>query len=149
MRFVRYELRRGADFKLVVRDHKSGFCLADHYGYASVRLKIKPRARFLGSCAKGRPDALWVEQGSSVGFTDRYPANYHGQNIDITGLRAGRYWLVHRANPFGRLREITRANDDASVLVRIAWPHGLRSAPAISTLRICEAAARCPAPTVP
>jgi hypothetical protein len=150
LRFETYELRRGGDFALVVRDHKSGFCLADHYGYAAARAHIAhPRPHFLGSCAKGHPEARWVEQGSSVGFTDRYPANYHGQNLDITGVRAGTYWLVHRANPFGGLREITRANDNASVLIRVAWPHGRRSAPAIRTLRICEGAERCAAPTVP
>jgi sugar lactone lactonase YvrE len=149
LRFETYELRRGGDFALIVRDHKSGFCLADHYGYAAVQLRVKPRPRFLGSCAKGHPEATWVEQGSSVGFTDRYPANYHGQNLDITGLGAGTYWLVHRANPFGSLHEITRANDNASVLMRITWPHGHSSTPTISTLRICEGAERCAAPTVP
>jgi hypothetical protein len=150
LRFETYELRRGGDFTLIVRDHKSGFCLADHYGYAARRAHIAhPKPRFLGSCAKGRPQATWVEQGSSVGFTDRYPANYHGQNLDITGVAAGTYWLVHRANPFGGLHELTRANDNASVLIRITWPHGHSSTPAISTLRICEGAEHCAAPTLP
>src|SRR5262249_22793627 len=32
--FDHYELRRAGDFKLLVRDRKSGFCLADHWGHA-------------------------------------------------------------------------------------------------------------------
>jgi hypothetical protein len=149
-RFERYELRRSGDFAVVARDHKTGFCLADHYGYAAARVGIRhPRPRFLGSCERGNTRALFVEQGSSVGFTDRYPANYHGQNVDITGVPAGTYWLVHRANPFGGIRELTRANDNASVLVRIAWPGGHGHTPTLRVLRICEAAERCPAPTLP
>jgi hypothetical protein len=149
-RFERYELRRASDFGVVARDHKTGFCLADHYGYAAARVGIEhPKPRFLGSCEKGNTHALFVEQGSSVGFTDRYPANYHGQNIEITGLPAGTYWLVHVANPFGGIRELTRANDKASVLIRLSWPHGHGHTPVVDTLRICEAADRCSAPTVP
>jgi Lysyl oxidase len=106
----------------VVRDRKSGFCLADHYGYAAARVRGFGAPFFRGNCGKGRPDLLWVQQGSSIGYTDRYPAHYHGQNVNVTGLAAGRYWLVHRANPNGRLRERTSANNAASVLVRLAWP---------------------------
>jgi hypothetical protein len=150
LRFETYELRRTSDFELLVRDHKSGFCLADHYGYAARRAGIRnPRPRFLGSCEKGNPAARRVEQGSSVGFTDRYPANYHGQNLDITGVPAGTYWLVHRANPFGLLRERTRDNDNAAVLIRLRWPLGRRRTPSVSVLRICEGAERCSAPTLP
>ena len=149
-RFENYELRRTGDFALVARDHKSGFCLADHYGYAAARLGIRrPRPRFLGNCERGNLQARWVEQGSSVGFTDRYPAHYHGQNVDVTGLPAGTYWLVHRANPFGGIRELRRDNNAAAVLIRLSWPTGRSRTPTISVLRICEGAERCPAPTVP
>ena len=150
LRFENYELRRTGDFELVARDRKSGFCLADHYGYAAARLGIRrPRPRFLGSCEKGNLQALRVEQGSSVGFTDRYPAHYHGQNVDVTGLAAGTYWLVHRANPFGGIRELRRDNNTASVLIRLRWPHGRMHPPTVGVLRTCEGAERCGIPTVP
>ena len=150
LRFERYELHRAGDFAVVARDHKTGFCLADHYGYAASRVGIRnPKPRFLGHCEKGNTRPFHVEQGSSVGFTDRYPANYHGQNVDLTGLPARTYWLVHVANPFGGIRELTRANDKASVLIRLSWPHGQAHTPVADVLRICEAAERCPAPTVP
>jgi hypothetical protein len=143
LRFQSYELRRAGNFRLVVRDRKSGFCLLDRWGRTRIRARRLPVARFLGNCAQGRPEARRVAHGTSVGFTDRYPAHFHGQNLDVTGVRAGRYWLVHRANPFGRLRELDYTNNDAAVLIRLTWPNGRRNAPAVSVLRTCQGAERC------
>jgi hypothetical protein len=133
--FDRFELRSTADFKLLVRDHKSGFCIADHYGIA-IGVPHGP-ARFYGSCEQFNPRARFVEEGSSVGYTDRYPANFHGQNIDISRVPAGNYWLVHRANPDLHLRETHYGDDAASLLLRITWPGGHRSPPRVTTLRSC------------
>jgi hypothetical protein len=143
LRFQTYELRRADGFELVVRDRKSGFCLADHYGHAATRVRGFRPPRFLGNCGKGRPDLLSMQQGTSIGYTDRYPAHYHGQNVDVTGVRAGRYWLVHRANASGRLQERTFANNAASVLLRLAWPGGPRALPRVDVLRVCEGRERC------
>jgi Lysyl oxidase/WD40-like Beta Propeller Repeat len=134
--FERFELRRAGDFKLVVRDHKSGFCIADHYGLAPGIRHGPPR--FLGDCGQFDPRARSVEEGSSVGYTDRYPANFHGQNLDLKGVAPGRYWLVHRANSSFQLRERRYDNDVASLLLRISWPNGRRSAPTVTTLRSCR-----------
>jgi hypothetical protein len=134
--FDRYELRSAGEFKLLVRDHKSGFCIADHYGLARGIPHGPPR--FLSSCAQFNPRARYVEEGSSVGYTDRYPANFHGQNLDVTKVPAGRYWLVHRANPDYHLRETHYGDDDASLLVRIAWPGGHGAPPTITPLRTCS-----------
>ena len=141
--FVRYELRR-LDGEVVVRDRKSGFCLIDRWGYArrlpGGRL---PTPRFLDDCAALQPNALRVEEGSSVGFTDRYPAFFHGQDLQLTGLPAGRYLLVQVANPERRLRELDYANNAASVLLRLSWPSGSGSPPRIELLRSCGASAGC------
>jgi hypothetical protein len=143
--FERYELRRARDFALVGRDRKSGFCLADHYGTAR---RARPgRPFFLGNCAQGAPGARTVEQGSSVGYTDRYPAFFHGQDLVLTGLPAGRYVLVQTANPERRLREVDYANNSASLLVRLSWPSGTASAPRIQVLRTCAGSATCGPPT--
>jgi Lysyl oxidase/WD40-like Beta Propeller Repeat len=143
LRFQSYELRRAGDFRKVVSDRKSGFCLLDRWGRTLKRVRRLPRARFLGNCAQGHPEARKVEHGTSVGFTDRYPAHFHGQNLDITGVRAGRYWVIHRANPFGRIRELDYENNDASVLIHLTWPNGRGSAPAVEVLRVCQDAERC------
>ncbi|MGE5690682.1 MAG: lysyl oxidase family protein [Pseudomonadota bacterium] len=143
MDFDRYELRRADDFSLVVRDHKTGFCLADHYGHAGARVRVAAPF-FLGSCRQFEPRAQSVEQGTSVGYTDRYPANFHGQNVELTDVPAGIYVLVHRANPTGRIRELDLANNAASVRLRIGWPHGRGHAPSVVVLRRCDASERCP-----
>jgi len=133
--FDRYELHAAGDFRLLVRDHKSGFCIADHYGLVPGVAHGPPR--FLGSCAQFDPRARFVEEGASVGYTDRYPALFHGQALDITNVPAGKYWLVHRANPDFHLRESHYGDDAASLLVRIAWPGGRRAAPRVTPLRGC------------
>jgi hypothetical protein len=141
--FVRYELRR-LDGSLVVRDRKSGFCLIDRWG-TSRTLPGKRRAapRFLGDCGTLRPDALRVEEGSSVGYTDRYPAFFHGQDLELTGLEAGLYVLVQRANPERRLRELDYSNNSASSLVRLRWPGGPKLPPRIDVLRTCSRGESC------
>jgi hypothetical protein len=130
--FDHYELRSAGDFKLVVRDHKSGFCIADHYGLA-IGVPHGP-PRFLSNCEQFNPRARYVEEGSSVGYTDRYPAFFHGQSIDISKVKPGRYWLVHRANPDFHLRETRYDDDAASLLIRITRPGGV---PHVTTLRSC------------
>jgi hypothetical protein len=142
--FVRYELHRARDFALVVRDRKTGFCLIDRWGQVSPRIPEAGPPRFVGDCGAGEPDARRVVQGTSVGYVDRYPASFHGQELDLTGLYAGRYVLVHRANPSRAMRELTYSDDAASVLLELAWPNGSASAPRVTVLRRCEASERCP-----
>ena len=137
--FQRYELRR-ADGTLVVRDRKSGFCLADHYGLAARRVSGFRGPRFLGNCAAFQPGALTVEQGSSPGYTDLYPAHFHGQNLELRGVPAGDYVLVHRANAKGLLEELDYGNNAASLRLRLTWSG---SSPHVETLRVCQASERC------
>jgi WD40-like Beta Propeller Repeat/Lysyl oxidase len=142
--FVSYELRRAPDFASMARDRKSGFCLVDRWGKASPRIPGSGPPRFVGDCGAGRPDATSVLQGTSVGYIDRYPAFFHGQELDVTRLPAGRYLLVHRANPHRAMRELRYSDNSASLLLRLTWPHGASSAPRVSVLRRCEESERCP-----
>jgi Tol biopolymer transport system component len=134
--FDRYELRHAGDFDLVVRDHKEGFCLSDDYGAAQGVPHGPPR--FRDSCEQHRPEARYVEEGASPGYTDRYPAFYEGQSLNVTALPAGRYWLVHRANSDFHLRELRYGDDAAALLIRISWPGGHAAAPLVTTLRTCR-----------
>jgi len=130
--FDHFELRSVSDFKLLVRDYKSGFCIADHWGHA-IGVGHGP-PRFLGNCEQFNPRATHVEEGSSVGYTDRYPGFFHGQQLDITKVLAGRYWLVHRTNEDHFLRETRYDDDAASLLIRLTWRSGT---PSVTTLRAC------------
>ena len=94
-------------------------------------------AKPAGSCGQFDPGARSVEEGASVGYTDRYPAFFHGQQLDLTNVPPGRYWLVHRANQGLGLREERYDNDVASLLVRITWPGGRRAPPRVVPLRAC------------
>jgi hypothetical protein len=142
--FVSYELHRAGDAAVTSRDRKSGFCLLDRWGRMSPGLADSGPPRFVGDCGAGQPDARHVEQGTSVGYIDRYPAHFHGQALDVTGFPAGRYVLVHRANPERAMREVAYSNDVASVLVRLTWPNGASAPPRIAVLRRCEASELCP-----
>lgn len=142
--FQRYELRRASDNSIVLRDRKSGFCLADHWAHAPGRHRNEPRAPvFKGYCERSRPDALSVYQGTSVGYTDRYPSHFHGQNLDLTGAPAGEYVLVHRANRNLLFRELRYENNAAAVRIRLSWPHGHSQPPALRVLRTCPDSQYC------
>jgi hypothetical protein len=144
MDFQRYELRRASDHALVVRDRKSGFCLADHWALVPGFVPGKPRRPiFESNCAQGIPRALSVSEGTSVGYTDRYPAHFHGQNLDVTSVPTGTYVLVHRANPDLLLRELRYENNAASLRIRLSWPRGRAHRPAIRLLAICPSSEWC------
>jgi hypothetical protein len=129
--FERYELRR-LDGTLVGRDRKTGFCLRDAYETRA----LNRRPVWTSECRRGRPNARTVRQGISVGFGDDYVPQKEGQAIDVTGVRPGRYVLVHRANPDHVLRERSYANNAASALIAL---NGRR----VTILRRCGTSARC------
>jgi hypothetical protein len=78
--------------------------------------------------------------GTTPGYTDRYPAFFHGQNIDISTVPAGVYDLTHRVNAAMQLRELRYDNDAASVRIRLAWKGGV---PRVQLLRSCSATPTC------
>jgi len=138
MRFDSFELRT-LDGQTLVRDRKSGFCLADHWGAAPGAWPGR-RPHFLGDCAQYSPEATRVEMGTTPGYTDRYPAFFHGQNIDISHVPAGVYDLTHRVNAAMQLRELRYDNDAASVRLRLIWRDGY---PRVRVLRRCPATPSC------
>ncbi|HEX4679222.1 MAG TPA: lysyl oxidase family protein [Gaiellaceae bacterium] len=138
MRFDSFELHT-TDGLLLVRDRKSGFCLADHWGAAPGRWPGR-KPHFLGDCDQFHPEATHVLMGTTPGYTDRYPAFFHGQNIDITGVPNGIYVLTHRVNASMQLRELRYDNNAASVRVRFTWKAGY---PSVRVLRRCPATATC------
>ncbi len=133
--YERYELRR-PDGTFLGRDHKQGFCLADHYGVAPGTLEHRaPRPVFLNDCDRGAPQSTFLVEGSSVGYTDRYPGFFHGQSLDLTGIPAGVYLVVNRSNPDLRFRELRYDNDVASTRFRLDWRGGV---PRVTPLASCR-----------
>jgi hypothetical protein len=139
--FEAYELRRAADGTLVQPDAKTGFCLGDRYATPGRGdLPGKPnRPVWTEECGLDEPGLLEVREGISPGYGDDYDPALEGQFLDVTSVPAGRYLLVHRANPERTLEEADHSNNAASVLIQ------LRRAGAIPSVRIL---AHCPnAPT--
>ena len=138
--FDRYELRRDGGGRLAA-DRKSGFCLGDRYRYQGpAPAAAARRPRYTSRCGLDHPEFLSITEGISVGYGDDYRANLEGQYLPLTGLRAGRYVLVHRANADRRLREIDYSNNAASLLLGLRWRRGQ---PWIRVLRSCPRTDRC------
>jgi hypothetical protein len=140
--FDRYELRR-PDGRAVVKDRKTGFCLGDRYQASGPVLPARaPQPVYRSRCGLDHPELLGIREGISVGYGDDYVANLEGQWLPLDHLKAGRYVLVHRVNAEGHLREHSRANNAASVLLRLRWRH---KTPEATILATCRAAVRCTA----
>jgi hypothetical protein len=132
--FMRYELRPAGRPGRVVRDRKTGFCLGDRYD-TGRRLPGKPAEMlYTGRCGLREPGRLGVRQGISVGYGDDYDPTLEGQFVDITGLPAGRYLLVHRVNKGRTLREARYDNNASSLLLQLRWRDGR---PSVEQLRRC------------
>jgi hypothetical protein len=142
-RFARYELRRASDRRLALRAIKQGFCLGDRYD--ADRGKRRPgepaKARWTHECGRGEPGRQRLVQGISPGYGDDYAPYLEGQHFPLRGLRAGRYVLVQRVNPYGVLREVRTANNASSVLLELRRPAG--RAPLVLVLERCPDSARC------
>ena len=130
--FERYELWKRGGTKALARDHKQGFCFGDRHPVAQA---ARPHFR-AGDCGLYKPRLFGVQEGTSVGYVDIYPPEYHGQWIDITGMPDGRYVLVHRVNPEFALRERSYRNNEASVRIELRGG-GVR------VLKICPGSGDC------
>jgi hypothetical protein len=128
---------------VAARDGKSGFCLIDRWGQVSPRIPGTGPPRFVGDCGTEQPDARRVVLGTSVGYVDCYPARFHGQQLELTNLPAGRYLLVQRANGLRTMRELRYSNNAAALLLRLSWPRGRSAEPHVAVLRRCAGSERC------
>ena len=99
-----------------------------------------PNPVYTGRCGLDQPGLLGIQEGISVGYGDDYQANLEGQYLPLTGLRSGRYLLVHRVNPDRALRELDYTNNAASLLLALRWQRG---EPLVRILNSCADTARC------
>jgi hypothetical protein len=76
-----------------------------------------PRRRHYGACSQSK-SRRHVTLGTSVGWSDVYPATYHEQFIDVTGLH-GRFRYVIVGDPTGVIYKSNRTAPRASRLVTI------------------------------
>jgi hypothetical protein len=122
--FERYELRRATDGELVAPDRKTGFCLGDRFDAPRELPQEPPQAVWTQECGRGGRGLLSVQEGISPGYGDDYVPALEGQYVVLDGVPAGRYRLVHRANPERALRESDYSNNSASTLLELSWRDG-------------------------
>jgi hypothetical protein len=141
--FDRYMLRRAGGHSSLAADRKTGFCLGDRYSVPKTLQAAAPEPRYTSRCGLGDPRLTGIVEGISVGYGDDYAATLEGQYLKLSGLRSGRYVLVHRVNARRRLHELRYDNNAASVLLGLRWHAGR---PWIEVLRTCPGSARCERP---
>jgi hypothetical protein len=106
--FSRYKLVRERTGRTVVRSNKIGFCVVDtDHRFASLPGSPLEAYYPAGSedCDRDSVD------GISVGWADSYGYFLPGQQLNVTGLRRGRYCLVSTADPHNLLRESDDSNN--------------------------------------
>jgi hypothetical protein len=127
------------------RDAKTGFCLGDRYDSNPIdRRPAEPSDPvFTRECGRNGPGLLRMREGISVGHGDDYDPLLEGQYVDVTGLPAGRYELVHEVNRARALRELDYRNNAASIVLRLSWPSGTAANPSVDVLERCGSGRRC------
>ena len=136
-----YELYPVGNGTAVVEDQKTGFCLGDRYPVTTRPVEAAPAAPvYTGRCGLVHPELLSMREGISVGYGDDYSAFLEGQDLPLDGLPDGRYVLVHHVNTDHGLKELTYANNAASVLLDLEWHQG---EPDLSVLATCPDTAVC------
>jgi hypothetical protein len=93
---------------------KTSFCILDLQIYDSSLPGYSPTAEFT-SCSS-------TVQGLSVGWSDIYSKNLTGQNIDITVIPDGEYWLEAEVDPDGKILEADELNNVARIKVTLGAP---------------------------
>lgn len=81
-----------------------------------------PRHRVYPACSQD-PALQWTKMGTSVGWSDIYPADYNRQWVDVTGLR-GCYAFVMRVDPENLLYESNERNNRSARIVRLPYRPG-------------------------
>jgi hypothetical protein len=74
--------------------------------------------RFVYPKCNQRASTRAVTLGTSVGWSDVYPAGYHEQWIDVTGL-SGRFAFVHIADPLNGIHELDETNNEGATVVSL------------------------------
>lgn len=110
-----YRLREVLDSSgvgdIVAEGSKVSFCILDLGIYDETLPNFDPDGQFF-SCGS-------QIQGLSVGWIDIYSKGLPGQNIDITGVPDGLYWLESEVDPENGVLESNEFNNITRILITI------------------------------
>ena len=99
---------------IVAEGTKTSFCVLDLGIYDSMLQNFDPDGQF--------HDCGSTTQGLSVGWVDVYTKTLAGQNMDITGIPDGVYWLESEADPDNHILEKNESNNITRIKVTIGQP---------------------------
>lgn len=123
---AQFELWRLNGLGVRIRRVRSGaktiYCLRD-LARTFPDLGGSPSQRHYPACSQDQRKQA-VTLGTSVGWSDVYPANYYEQWIDVTGLKPGCYAYVHIADPDNRIYESSEDNNTSQRAVRLPFRGG-------------------------
>ncbi|MGH2754257.1 MAG: lysyl oxidase family protein [Actinomycetota bacterium] len=114
-RYELFEMRRnGKVGRRLAFSEKISFCMFD-------QVQIDP------TLENARPDPLYsgnaCDQNANVGYSvswgDEYAYDFADQDVDVTGVRPGRYWVVSTADPEHLISETDDTNNAARVAIEI------------------------------
>jgi hypothetical protein len=100
------------------------YCLRD-LAHTDPKLPRSPRTFVYPRCAQSATKRH-VTLGTSVGWSDQYPATYNEQWIDVTGLH-GVYAYIQVADPMNGIWESNEDNNSAMTIVRLPSGRTVRS----------------------
>jgi hypothetical protein len=102
----------GISDEVVAESRKVSFCLLDEEEI-NLDLHAAPSDRQYTKCKVDNT------QGISIGWADSYESFLPGQNIDITGVPDGDYWLVFTVDPDNLIEESDDENNQSSLKIDI------------------------------
>src|ERR1700752_3657803 len=102
---LREVLPNGGVGAVVAGGLKTSFCIIDIENYDSTL-----PAKYL-TCKQ--------VQGLSPGWADLYDSGLPGQQIDITNIQNGQYWLEMIVDPDGHIVEVDETNNVARILINL------------------------------
>jgi hypothetical protein len=151
--FDDYELR-SLDGSRVWSDQKEGFCLVNSLPVPFGTPLAGPAGN-VGDypihegepsffCYQGDPTATDITEGISVGWADEYAGFRGGTDVDLTGVPAGRYYLVQKVNSNQSVQELDYSNNAWSAAVDVSYPAGPNAAPVVKALNSCPESETCP-----
>ena len=124
-----YAVYPAAHFGSFRNSQKQGFCMSE------------PPSVFTDYCGYRNPGENTQIEAMFAHTADYYDALVEGQDIDITGLPAGKYVLFNWVNAKCQVKETTYADNAASTAFNLSYPLGTAGVPAI-TLGLSSTASR-------
>jgi Lysyl oxidase len=135
--FERFELRDPSTGQRVARDNKTGFCLGDRFPAKPAVRGASKAPKINHNCSRGLPGTRRILMGIAPGWGDDYAAYLEDQFVEITDVPAGRYVLVHRADPEKRLAVADRSDDVASALIELGEREAASGLPTVRVVKEC------------